>query len=118
MGDQDQVLRKFRAATQRTARTEGAAAELLGGDFVWTLHRPFKAPKPQDLPREAAPFPLDVRAACSEPHIAGRIDQSLLVSLSPASRPRVYDPPEPDDVLSSVCLYAFLIVSIWDGLSL
>lgn len=49
-------LRKFSAATQRTARTGGAAAEFFRGDFVWTLHRPFQVPKPQDLERSSSVF--------------------------------------------------------------
>lgn len=63
--------------------------------------------------REAALFSLDVRAACTEPHITGA-DRSVFPRLVIAvSCPRVYDTLELDDVLSSVCLYAFIIVSIW-----
>lgn len=63
--------------------------------------------------REAALFSLDVRVACTEPHIT-RADWSVSPHLIiTVSCPRVYDTLELDDVLSSVCLYAFIIVSIW-----
>lgn len=63
--------------------------------------------------REAALFSLDVRVACTEPHITGA-DRSVFPRLViTVSCPRVYDTLQLDDVLSSVCLYAFIIVSIW-----
>lgn len=49
-------LKKFSVATQRTARTEGAGAHFLRGDFVWTLHHPFQVPKPQDLQKPSSVF--------------------------------------------------------------
>lgn len=63
--------------------------------------------------RGRALFSLDVRVACTEPYITGAdrsVSPHLIITVS---CPRLYDTLELDDVLSSVCLYAFIIMSIW-----
>lgn len=89
---------------QQQSFSEGISCGLCTVPFKYRNHRTW---------REAALFSLDVRVACTEPHITGAdrsVSPHLIITVS---CPRVYDTLELDDVLSSVCLYAFIIASIW-----
>lgn len=68
--------------------------------------------------REPVLFSLDVRIAHTGPYNTGAdrsVSSHLIITVT---CPRVYDTLGFDDVLSSVCLYAFIIVSIWLQISI
>lgn len=52
----DQVWESSAQLHRGQPEPKEAGAELLRGDFVWTLHRPFQVPKPQDLERTSSVF--------------------------------------------------------------
>jgi len=102
--------RKFRAAPQRTAGIEEAGADFPRGDFVWTLHRPLRAQKPQEPAEKQLCSLLTSEQRAPDLISPGWIDPSphLIITVS---CPRVF---ELNDVISSVCSCAFVIVcSLW-----
>lgn len=87
---------------QEQSFSEGISCGLCTVPFKYRNHRTC---------RKAALLSLDIRVACTELYITG-LDRSVSPHLIiTVSYSRVYDTL--DDVLSSVCLYAFIIVSIW-----
>lgn len=80
---------------QEQSFSEGISCGLCTVPFKYRNHRTWRDP---------ALFSLDVRVACTEPHIT-RADRSVSPHLIiTVSCPTVYDAFELDDVLSSVCL--------------